>query len=162
MAKFERRLSLVSLNEWIKNLELRKKQYSKASFNIADRMADEILKEVVNKKGYRETYKISTKIENNVAISGIKNDEAKAMYREYGTGIVGSKNPHIAEALNLAGWKYDINKHGEKGWFYPKDDGTFGWTKGQISHKEFWNALEDIQKRFPEIAKEEILREVGR
>ena len=66
MPKFERRLSLASLNEWIKNLELRKKQYSKAAFNIADRMADEILKEVVNKKGYRETYKIPTKIENNV------------------------------------------------------------------------------------------------
>lgn len=162
MPKFERRLSLESLDEWLKDLELRKKQYSKVALKIADRMADEMLKEVSSEKGYRETYKVSARLEGNVATAGIKNDEQKAMFKEYGTGIVGSQNPHVAEALEQAGWKYDVNQHGEKGWVYPKGDGTFAWTKGQPASKKFWEALQNVEKMFPEIGQEELLREAGR
>lgn len=162
MPTFERRLSLASLNEWAKDLEIRKKQYPKIALRIADRLANEMLKEVSTEKGYRETYKISAKLEGNVATAGIKNDELKAMFREYGTGIVGSQNPHVAEALQKAGWKYDVNQHGEKGWYYPKGDGTFGWTKGQPANKKFYEALQKAEQLFPEIGREELLREVGR
>lgn len=36
------------------------------------------------------------------------------LYFEYGTGIVGSQNPH-PDPVN---WVYDINDHGDKGWIY--------------------------------------------
>lgn len=36
------------------------------------------------------------------------------LYFEYGTGIVGSQNPHP----KTAGWIYDINDHGDSGWIY--------------------------------------------
>lgn len=37
-------------------------------------------------------------------------------YLEFGTGIVGAKNPHD-EATKI-GWEYDMNDHGEKGWTF--------------------------------------------
>ena len=126
--KEQRRLSIASLNEWIKDLEIRQKKYPKIAVKIADRLADEMMKNI-----YPDTEKISAKLEGNIAISGIKNTQEKWTYHEYGTGVVGSQSPHVAEALASIGWKYDVNQHGEKGWFYPKEDGTFGWTKGQTA-----------------------------
>lgn len=162
MAKFERRLSLASLDKWIKELEIKEKNYPKVALRIADRMADEMLKEVSDKKAYKETYKMPSKLEKNTAIAGIKNDELKAYFNEFGTGIVGSQNQHISEELGKIGYKYDVNEHGEKGWVYPKEDGTFGWTKGLPARKEFWNVLQKIADRFPEIGKEELEREAKR
>ena len=150
-------MSLASLDEWTKDLERRKKQYSKIALRIADRLADEMMKDI-----YPNTEKISVKLEGNTAVAGIRNKEEKWTYKEYGTGIVGSQNPHVAEALASIGWKYDVNEHGEKGWFYPKGDGTFGWTKGQPASKKFWKALQRAQEMFPEIGREELLREVGK
>ena len=145
------------MEEWIKDLELRQKKYPKIALKIADRLADEMMKDI-----YPNTEKISAKLEGNTAVAGIRNKEEKWTYKEYGTGIVGSQNPHVAEALASIGWKYDVNEHGEKGWFYPKGDGTFGWTKGQPASKKFWQALQRAQELFPEIGREELLREVGR
>ena len=155
--KEQRRLSLASLDEWIKDLEIRQKKYPKISLNIANKLADEMMKDV-----YPDTKKIPAKLEGNVAIAGIRNTQEKWTYHEYGTGIVGSQNPHVAEALASMGWKYDVNQHGEKGWFYPKEDGTYGWTKGLPASKKFWQALQRAEEMFPEIGREELLREVGR
>lgn len=124
---------------------------------IADRLADEMMKDV-----YPDTEKVSAKMEGNTATAGIRNKKEIWTYHENGTGIVGLQNPHVAEALASMGWRYDVNQHGEKGWFYPKGDGTFGWTKGLPASKKFWQALQRVEKAFPEIAREELLREVGR
>lgn len=155
--KEQRRLSLVSLNEWIKDLEIRQKKYPQIALKIANRLADEMMKDV-----YPDTEKVSAKLEGNTATSGIRNKKEIWTYHENGTGIVGSQNPHVAEALASIGWKYDVNEHGEKGWFYPKGDGTYGWTKGLPASKKFWQALQKAEEMFPEIGREELLREVGR
>lgn len=41
-----------------------------------------------------------------------------AKFVEFGTGIEGKENSH--PDASIIGWKYDINNHGEKGWFYFK------------------------------------------
>ena len=71
------------------------------------------------------------------AIAYARSTDQIDTYREFGTGIVGSKNAHIDKVLEDAHWKYDVNGHGEKGWKYPKKDGTFGWTRGQPAQKKF-------------------------
>ena len=79
-------------------------------------------------------------------------------YKEFGTGIVGSRNPHVSEILAQIGWKYDVNEHGEKGWVYPKGDGTYGWTKGISAQKKFYNAMKNMEDSFKTIAIEEFRR----
>lgn len=155
--KVERYLSLESMNGWLKELEnLKTKQIPKVALRTVNRLTDEMIK-----NAYPDTEKIPAKMGGNKAIGGIQNKKSKWAYKEYGTGIVGSQNPHVAEALQQAGWKYDVNNHGEKGWIYPTENG-YKWTKGQPASKEFWNALMKAEEMFPEIVREEFLREVGR
>ncbi len=69
------------------------------------------------------------------------------IFNEMGTGITGKNNPHPNPSKDFTNWKYDVNEHGEKGWRYPKEDGTFGWTKGLPSRHMFYdtyNQLKDI------------------
>ena len=58
-------------------------------------------------------------------------------YLEFGTGIVGAKNPHD-EATKI-GWDYDMNDHGEKGWTFRRgirygNQNAF-IAKGDIVHR---------------------------
>ena len=72
---------------------------------------------------------------------------AHAFYVEYGTGIVGAGEPHPDP--KSAAWAYDVNDHGEGGWWYPSekgwylaDDGTrLAWTKGMPARPFMYNTM---------------------
>ena len=169
MAKFETHLSLSSLDEMIKRYKNRKKNYPKIATRIADRLAN-IMMDCDLQSG---TYKEPIRLDGNVAIASIKNDEPKAQFQEYGTGVIGEKFPHVSEELQKMGWKYDINNHGEAGWWYPttKDDKNttkrktengewIAWTKGLPAGRYFYNALKRAEEMLTEVALEELQREV--
>lgn len=67
---------------------------------------------------------------------------AKAV--EFGTGIIGATSEASALAQSN-GWDYDINGHGEKGWFYKKD-GNIYWTKGFEGRLIYYKTKKDIQE----------------
>lgn len=152
-AKFTTRLSLKDIEEYQKFLKKYARQLPKVAENIVTR---------VSKVGLENNYKsaevIPTKNEGNVITGGIRTTDTKDTYREFGTGVVGSQNPHISEILAQVGWKYDVNEHGEKGWIYPKGDGTYGWTKGISAQKKFYNAMKNMEDSFKTIAIEEFRR----
>ena len=76
-----------------------------------------------------------------------------AVYVEFGTGVVGSASPHPTP--EVAGWKYDINNHGETGWvFLDEKDGTYHWTKGFASRPFMYNTARILEDLIPKIAKE--------
>lgn len=147
------RLSVPSLNEYIKQLELKKEQILKATESIATRVAEE-----AGKDTYKSVEIVPAEMQGTTAIAYARSTDEIDTYREFGTGIVGSQNPHIDEALAKSGWKYDVNEHGEKGWIYPKKDGTFGWTKGQPAQKKFYYASKRAKEKALEIAKQELQR----
>lgn len=53
-----------------------------------------------------------------------------AAFVEFGTGVKGDNSPH--PDTSIANWKYDVNNHGKKGWYYFKD-GRWYWTNGMPS-----------------------------
>lgn len=65
-----------------------------------------------------------------------------AKFVEFGTGIVGSENPH--PNTSIIGWKYDVNNHGEKGWLYFKN-GEWHWTKGMPSRPFMYNTASELR-----------------
>lgn len=69
-------------------------------------------------------------------------DLAKAV--EYGTGIVGASSAASAYA-SQDDWNYDVNNHGEKGWFY-KSDGNVYWTKGYTGTLIYERAIQRIDE----------------
>lgn len=149
-AKFTTRLSLKDIEEYQKFLKQYKEQLPKVAENIVTRVS-----KVGLEGNYKSTEVIPTKNEGNVITGGIRTTDIKDTYREFGTGIVGSQNPHVSEILAEIGWKYDVNEHGEKGWVYPKEDGTYGWTKGIPAQKKFYNAMKNMEESFKTIAIEE-------
>lgn len=86
-----------------------------------------------------------------------------AAFVEFGTGIVGKNSPHPVAEAN--GWKYDVNDHGEAGWWYPTDDDnlirytapdgkTYGWTKGMASRPFMYETAKELEVLCQQIAKE--------
>ena len=70
---------------------------------------------------------------------------------EFGTGVVGQESPH--PDTSIVGWKYDMNQHGDMGWYYFKD-GEWHWTKGMPSRPFLYQTGMDLRERIEEIARE--------
>lgn len=75
-----------------------------------------------------------------------------SVFCEFGTGVVGSGSPHPNVAI--LGWKYDINNHGELGWWYPADDGTYHWTAGMPSRPYMYETAKMLRQFIVPLAKE--------
>lgn len=151
-----------NIDNLIKQYQIKAKIYPKIFEEIMKILTDEMLQNVYPDSEIIPITQIGTK-----TVSGIRNTEPKWTYHEYGTGIIGSQFPHISSVLAEAGWKYDINSHGEQGWWYPTDlddpnpykwtspeGNLYAWTKGLVAERCFYEALERAKERLPEIAEE--------
>lgn len=84
-------------------------------------------------------------------IGVIKAGAMYAVYVEFGTGVTGKGSPHPAPN----GWKYDINDHGEAGWWYFNErDSKWHWTKDMKSRPFMYNTARELERRCMQIAKE--------
>jgi len=74
-----------------------------------------------------------------------------AAYVEFGTGIVGAGAPHPTPL----GWTYDVNSHGDAGWWYlnPRD-GRVHWTKGMKSRPFMYNTVRELEQICARVARE--------
>ena len=94
----------------------------------------------------------------------IRTDCEHAVYVEFGTGVKGQNSPH---PKGLQGWIYDINEHGDNGWWYPTvssdpnpykhqgDDGSWwAWTKGMPSRPFMYETAVQLRDDAVTIAKE--------
>ena len=82
-----------------------------------------------------------------------------AAFVEFGTGVVGARNPHVRNpgtGPSPVGWAYDVNNHGDAGWMYPGDDGHLHWTKGMPSRPYMYDTSRILEEAAPDIVREEI------
>lgn len=92
-----------------------------------------------------------------------------AIYVEFGTGIVGSENPHP----NPSRWQYDVNQHGDEGWWYKTDnpypnqkviktdDGeTLAHTRGQESKPFMYKTWLWARRSYTNIIKKNVRKEI--
>lgn len=70
---------------------------------------------------------------------------------EFGTGVVGAGSPHPDP---VPGWQYDVNEHGEAGWWYYNDEGERRWTKGMPSRPYMHDTAKMIEGIVEKTAKE--------
>lgn len=75
-----------------------------------------------------------------------------AAFVEFGTGIVGSWNPH---PYGNIGWEYDVNGHGYQGWVYPKNN-RFYHTLGQKSNPFMYRTAKTLSEQAERILNEHI------
>lgn len=82
-------------------------------------------------------------------ISKVVADTPYAVYVEYGTGIVGSVNSHPAPD----DWAYDVNSHGEAGWYYFDEvRGKWSWTMGQPARPFMYETKLYLERLAPKVA----------
>lgn len=82
-------------------------------------------------------------------ISKVVADTPYAAYVEYGTGIVGSANKHPAPD----GWDYDVNGHGDAGWwYYDWAYSNWRWTKGQPAKPFMYETKLYLERLAPKVA----------
>lgn len=156
------KLTPSNIDYLIKQYQTKLEDYPKIMREIMEKLVNEMLDDV-----YPDTEIIPIVQERNKTISGIRNNNPKWTYHEYGTGVIGSQFPHVSEVLKKAGWKYDVNQHGEAGWWYPTtesdpnpykwetEDGELrAWTKGLVAERCFYDVLERAKERLPDIAEE--------
>lgn len=158
-------LSKKSLEEAKKFLNKYQEAYSKGIDN-AVKYATEMMYNKVLEYCYangisNHTSQIQWQYDDNTKTGRVWTNDMVIIFNEMGTGIVGSNNPHPNPDGPFKSWKYDVNEHGEKGWKYPKEDGTYGWTKGLPSRHMFYSAFQDIKNEIGNIVDIEIRKTVG-
>lgn len=66
-----------------------------------------------------------------------------ALFVEYGTGIVGKNFSHP----DPKNWKYDVNEHGVKGWWYFDDSqNKIRWTRGRMASAFVYKTMKFLEK----------------
>lgn len=158
-------LSKKSLEEAKKFLNKYKEAYSKGIDNAVkyatEMMYNKVLEYCYANGIYNHISQIKWEYDDNTKTGRVWTNDMVIIFNEMGTGIVGSNNPHPNPDGPFKSWKYDVNEHGEKGWVYPKEDGTYGWTKGLPSRHMFYSAFQDIKDEIGNIVDIEIRKTVG-
>ena len=134
-----------------KSLETKKNKFLRELGNLGyDLMIEEIYShDMPYSRGYLARSILVRIGDNTVRIS---NDSDHAVYVEFGTGIVGARNPY---ENNTIGYKYDIKGHGDKGWYYyDEHDGQLHWTKGMPSRPFVHDTYLKLREQVFNIAKE--------
>lgn len=128
----------------------------------------DIARENVIDLGATWTYELEGSIQGLVYAEGNKgiifSDCPYAVYVEVGTGVVGKGEPHPTHP-----WAYDVNSHGQAGWWYfTKDasdpnptkkpskqgDGYVAWTRGMPSRPFMQMTSVALRDKLEEIVKE--------
>lgn len=86
------------------------------------------------------------------AVGFVSSTAAHSCFCEFGTGIIGAQNPHPDVAI--LGWRYDVNNHGDLGWWYIGRDGKAHWTKGMPSRPYMYETAKMMEKFVAPLAKE--------
>lgn len=151
-------LSTKEINRAIRELEQYKKELNRKTSLLIEALTDrgvEIAKAQIRELGAVYTGELEESIMGyfnpTVQVGIIRAGAPYAIYVEFGTGVVGAGSPHPAPA----GWRYDVNNHGEAGWWYFNDrDQKWHWTKGIESRPFMYNTVQILERESVRIAKE--------
>lgn len=131
---FESLLKMIKAMEGaLPNLQ---KAFIRRSLDYLDLEARKFLESSTGNGSYVPTGELMSHFQKDYDTGRFFNDCFYASYVEFGTGIVGS-GTHPASG----GYQYDVNNHGEDGWYYFGKDGVIYWTKGMEAHRYMYNAL---------------------
>ena len=151
-------LSEKEITRAIKDIEKYKRELTEKVNLLIGELTDygvEVAKAQVRELGAWYTGELESSIKGyfspSVGVGIIKAGAPYAVYVEFGTGIVGKSQPHPSPD----DWRYDINEHGESGWWYFNDyTGHTQWTKGMPSRPFMYNTARMLENECRIIARE--------
>lgn len=158
MPKFKINLNPREIDRLIKDIKQYKRELTEKVNLLIGELTDygvEVAKAQVRELGAWYTGELESSIKGyfspSVGVGIIKAGAPYAVYVEFGTGIVGKGQPHPSPD----DWRYDINEHGESGWWYFNDyTGHPQWTKGMPSRPFMYNTARELENACERIARE--------
>lgn len=93
------------------------------------------------------------------AIFCVVADSDHAVFVEFGTGVVGQKNPYPYPLPKGVSWEYASGKtirqlsDGRYGWFYKGDNGQWYFTEGMESRPFMYETSLELEKKVVSVAK---------
>lgn len=158
MPKFKINLNPREIDRLIKDIKQYKRELTEKVNLLIGELTDygvEVAKAQVRELGAWYTGELESSIEGyfspSVGVGIIKAGAPYAVYVEFGTGVVGKSQPHPSPD----DWRYDINEHGESGWWYFNDyTGHPQWTKGMPSRPFMYNTARELENACERIARE--------
>lgn len=147
-----------SINQAIRELEKYKQEFNRKCNELIKQLTDygcEFAKLQVLRLGAFDTGELADSIHGffdaDSHVGFIRADCWYAIYVEYGTGVIGAKNPHPEYGMH--GWVYDVNNHGTEGWVYFNErEGKVMRTLGQPSSPFMYNTFRELQQKAHEFA----------
>jgi len=147
VAKIQMKLTTRSIEDAIREVKQYKRKLNDRVKALIRELVDkgvEIAKAQVRELGAVYTGQLEESItgffDEETGLGIIRTDCPYAIYVEFGTGVVGKRNPHPEP---IEGWQYDVNEHGDKGWWYFNErDQKWHWTKGMVSRPFMYNTLQ--------------------
>lgn len=149
-------LSSSSINDAISKIrEFRKKAEANAD-HIVQKAAERGKEEAQNAAMYMNAYDSGALVEGIIdeyedKAGYVKATAPHSAFVEMGTGIVGAQSPNPNSYY--PGWRYDVNEHGDAGWWYMGNDGELHWTKGMPSRPYMYEAAQSLKQSIGDIAK---------
>lgn len=150
------KLSVESIDQALKQVKTYQKKVEKSGENLTRKLTEQGVSLAKQNAAYMNIYdsgelvnKIDSQYDGDTG--KIVSGAAHSAFCEFGTGIVGKGNQHPEPA---PGWVYDVNEHGEAGWWYYDDQGNKRWTKGMPSRPYMYDTARMLRKMVEPMAKE--------
>lgn len=151
-------LNSKSIDEAIKQVEAYKKKVEKLAENVVHTAVEMGVETAKDLAMYMNAYDSGELVNGIVAEyddpthGRIVSTAPHSAFVEMGTGIVGKQNP----GNSIPGWQYDVNEHGEEGWWYVGKDGKRHWTKGMPSRPYMYETAKMLKDSIPWIVEGEL------
>lgn len=151
------KLNTKSIDAAIKAVEKYKRKVDKADERMVNELVDYGVKKAKEAAMYMDAYDsgdlvngiVGEKVE---TLGSVVSTAPHSAFVEFGTGVRGMRSQHPDP--NLANWKYDVNEHGEAGWWYWGDDGRWHWTAGMPSRPYMYDTAKVMKEAVVQIAKD--------
>ena len=157
MPTIKLKLNDQSINQALKDIKAYQKKVDAAGENLTHSLTEQGVSLAQLNASYMSIY------DTGELVSGIESQyrgdkgyvvstAPHSAFAEFGTGIPGAQSPHPEPGL--AGWRYDVNEHGEEGWWYMGDDGEWHWTAGMASRPYMYDTARMLRNMVVLSAKE--------
>ncbi len=157
MPKYSMKLNEQSINQLLEDLKAYRSKVKKAPEQIVHQLTEQGVSLAQQNAAYMDIYDSGELVNGIVSeykskTSGVVASTAEhSAFCEFGTGVVGAGQPHPEPA---PGWQYDVNEHGEEGWWYYDENGKKWWTKGMPSRPYMYDTARMMRQQIVPVAKE--------
>lgn len=122
-----------------KKLPIVREKFIVRSLDYLEEQARKYIQETTGGSSwYVLTHTLENSFKKDAIIGKIVNDCWYSAFVEYGTGTKGEGTHE-----NPQNYQYDLNEHGDSGWWFKDDNGNLHWTKGMKAHRYMYQAVMD-------------------